>query len=308
MATYVILSRISPEAVKDPKDFRDLLVTGATGKQGGAVVEALLIRGHQVRALTRNSASSAANRLREQGVEIAVGDFTDHDSLVRAARGVAAVYAMGTPYEEGSEKETAQGITLTDSAKTAGVAHLIYSSVASADRATGVPHFDSKYEVEKHLQASAVPYTIVAAVYFMENLLQPWILPSLRQGKLAMALPARRSLQQIAVADIGAFVAAVIERGDTVFGRRFDIAGDELTGEEAVAILSKVTGREVHYEAFPPDVLRAQSEDLALMFEWFDSTGYAADIENLRRDFPEVKWHTFEEWARKQDWSILDQS
>ena len=62
-----------------------VLVTGATGKQGGAVVEALLIRGHQVRALTRNSASSAATRLREQGVEIAVGDFTDHDSLVRAA-------------------------------------------------------------------------------------------------------------------------------------------------------------------------------------------------------------------------------
>jgi uncharacterized protein YbjT (DUF2867 family) len=91
------------------------------------------------------------------------------------------------------------------------------------------------------------------------------------------------------VADIGAFVAAVIERGDTVFGRRFDIAGDELTGEEAAAILSKVTGREVHYEGFPPDVLRAQSEDMARMFEWFDSSGYAADIKSLRRDFPEVK-------------------
>jgi uncharacterized protein YbjT (DUF2867 family) len=88
-----------------------------------------------------------------------------------------------------------------------------------------------------------------------------------------------------------------------VFGRRFDIAGDELTGEEAAAILSKVTGREVHYEGFPPDVLRAQSEDVALMFEWFDSTGYAADIHSLRRDFPEVTWHSFEEWARKQDWS-----
>src|SRR6266446_3012066 len=86
--------------------------------------------------------------------------------------------------------------------------------------------------VEKHLQASRVPSTIVAPVSFMENVLQPWSLPSLRQGKLAMALPASRSLQQIAAADIGAFVAAVIERGDTVFGRRFDIAGDELTGEE----------------------------------------------------------------------------
>ena len=284
-----------------------VLVTGATGKQGGAVVEALLTRGHQVRALTRNSASSAANRLRQQGVEIAVGDFTDHDSLVRAARGADAVYAMSTPYEHGAEKETTQGITITDAAKAAGVAHFIYSSVASANRATGISHFDGKYAVEKHLQASGVPYTIVAPVFFMENLLQPWMLSSLRQGKLSMALPASRFLQQITVADIGAFVAAVIERGDTVFGRRFDIAGDELTGEEAAAMLSKVTGREVHYEGFPPDVLRAQSEDMARMFEWFDHTGYTADIKGLRRDFPEVKWHTFEEWARKQDWSVLDQ-
>jgi uncharacterized protein YbjT (DUF2867 family) len=285
-----------------------VLVTGATGKQGGAVVEALLTRGHQVRALTRNSASPAASRLREQGVEIAVGDFTDPDSLVPATRGADAVFAMSTPFEQGPEKETAQGITITDVAKAAGVAHFIYSSAAGANRATGVPHFDSKHEVEKQLQASRVPHTIVAPVSFMEDLLQPWSLPSLRQGKLSMALPATRTLQQVAVADIGAFVAAIIERGDTVFGRRIDIAGDALTGEEAAGILSKVTGREVHYEGYSPDVLRAQSEDLALMFEWLDRTEYGADIKGLRRDFPEVNWHRFEEWARKQDWSILDQS
>jgi len=281
-----------------------VLVTGATGKQGGAVVEALLTRGHQVRALTRNAASPAANRLRQQGVEIAVGDFTDHDSLVRAIRGADAVYAMSTPYEQGAEKEIAQGMTITDAAKAAGVAHFIYSSVASANRATGIAHFDGKYAVEKHLQASGVPYTIVAPVFFMENLLQPWTLSGLRQGKLGMALPASRSLQQISVADIGAFVAAVIERRDAVFSRRFDIAGDELTGQEAAAILSKVMGREVRYEGFPPDVLRAQNEDLARMFEWFDHTGYAANMKSLRRDFPEVMWHTFEEWAHKQDWSV----
>jgi uncharacterized protein YbjT (DUF2867 family) len=281
-----------------------VLVTGATGKQGGAVVEALLTRGYQIRALTRNSASPAAKRLREQGVEIAVGDFTDHDSLVRAMRGADAVYAMSTPYE-GAEKEIPQGINVADAAKGVGVAHFIYSSVASADRATGIGHFDGKYEVEKHLQASGLPYTIVAPVFFMENLLQAWMLPGLRQGKLALALPAGRSLQQIAVADIGAFVAAVIERNDTVFGRRFDIAGDELTGDQAAAILSKVTGREIHYEGFPSDALRAQSEDMARMFRWFDTTGYAADIKSLRRDFAEVTWHTFEEWARKQDWSVL---
>src|SRR5258706_8628415 len=112
-----------------------VLVTGATGKQGGAVVKALLARGHQVRALTRDPASPAANRLREQGAEIAVGDFTDQDSLVHAAGGADAVYAMNTPFGKGTEQETAQGITITDAAKAAGVAHFIYSSVASADRA-----------------------------------------------------------------------------------------------------------------------------------------------------------------------------
>ena len=285
-----------------------VLVTGATGNQGGAVVQALLNQGHRVRALTRNPASPAAKRLSEQGVQIAVGDFADHDSLVRAARGVDAVYAMTTPFEQGVEQETAQGIAMTDAAKAVGIGHLVYSSVASADRATGIPHFDSKYEVEKHIQSSGVPYTIIAPVFFMDNLLQPWILSGLHQGKLAMALPATHPLQQIAVADIGAFATAVIERRDTVLGRRFDIAGDELTGEEAAAILSRVTGREIRYEGFPPDVLRAQSEDMALMFEWFASTGYAADIDGLRRDFPEVEWHDFEAWARKQDWSVLDGS
>ncbi len=283
-----------------------VLVTGATGNQGGAVVRALLNRGHQVRALTRDSASPAAKRLGEQGVQIAVGDFTDHDSLVRAARGVDAIYAMTTPFEQGVVKETAQGIAMTDAAKAAGVGHLIYSSVASADRATGIPHFDSKYEVEKHIQSSGVPYTIIAPVFFMDNLVQPWQLPDLRQGKLAMALPATRPLQQIAVADIGAFAAAIIERRDTVLGQRFDIAGDELTGDEAAAILSRVAGREIRYEGFPPAVWRAQSEDMALMYEWFAGTGYAADIQGLRRDFPEVKWHDFEAWARRQDWSVLD--
>ena len=285
-----------------------VLVAGATGNQGGACVEALLNKGHQVRALTRNPASPAANRLHERGVEIAAGDFNDRDSLVRAARGADAVYAVTTPYEKGAGKEIAQGITVTDAAKAAGVAHFIYSSIASANRATGIEHFDGKYSVEKHIQASGVPYTIVAPVFFMENLLQPWTFPGLREGKLAMALPGGRSLQQIAVADIGAFVAAVIECGDNVFGRRFDIAGDELTGDQAAAILSKVTGREIRYEGFPPAVLRAQSEDMARTFEWFDNTGYAADINRVRRDFPEVAWHTFEQWAGKQDWSALNRT
>jgi uncharacterized protein YbjT (DUF2867 family) len=286
-------------------DQRSVLVTGATGKQGGAAVEALLGRGHRVVALTRNPESERAGRLADRGVKVVAGDFTDSDSLARAATGVDTVYAMTTPFEAGIAAEIQQGLALAKAAKAAGVGHLIFGSVASADQDTGIPHFDSKYAVEKHLASLGVPYTVVAPVYFMDNLLERWSLPALGEGKLAMALPAERRLQQVAVSDIGAFAATLAERREAVFGKRYDIAGDDLTGTEAAAVLSRATGREIRYEGFPADVLRQDSEDIALMFEWFDRVGYSADIEALRREFPEVPWLTYEDWTSKQDWDSL---
>ncbi len=285
-----------------------VLVTGATGQQGGAVVQALLAKGHRVRGLTRNAQSASAARLAAQGVDVAAGDFTDQDSLVRAATGIDTIFAMSTPFEQGMEAETAQGLAITDAAKQAGVGHLVYSSVASADRETGIPHFDSKYAVEKAIRASGVPHTIIAPVFFMDNFLQPWMGLDLAAGTLSMAMPGTRALQQIAVADIGAFATAVIERRDTVFGQRFDIAGDELTGEETAVVFSKVTGHTIRYQGFSPDAMRAHSEDMAIMFEWFDTTGYVVNIAGLRNDFADVAWHDLEEWAQKQNWNVLDPS
>jgi len=282
-----------------------VLVTGATGQQGGAVTQALLKNGHRVRGLTRNAESPAAKGLAAQGVEIAVGDFTDPGSLVRAASGVDAIFAMTTPFEQGVEAETAQGLVLIDAAKQANVGHLVYSSVANADQETGVPHFDSKYAVEKAIVASGIPYTIIAPVFFMDNLLQPWMSGTLNEGKLSMAMPGTRPLQQISVANIGVFAAAVIEQRESVFGKRFDIAGDELTNDALAALFAEILDHPVQYEGFPPDAMREQSEDMALMFEWFDAVGYSVDIEGLRRDFPEVGWQRFEEWAQMQDWDVV---
>ena len=282
-----------------------VLVTGATGQQGGAVTQALLKNGHTVRGLTRNAGSAAAQRLAAQGVEIAVGDFTDSDSLLLAADGVDTIFAMTTPFEQGVDAETAQGLVLLDAAKQANVGHLVYSSVANADKQTGVPHFDSKYAVEEAIVSSGIPYTIIAPVFFMDNLLQPWMSGTLNEGKLSMAMPGTRPLQQISVANIGTFTTAVIERRESVFGKRFDIAGDELTNDSLAAIFADVLGRPVNYEGFPPDAMREQSEDMALMFEWFDAVGYSADIDSLRHDFPEVGWQRFEEWARLQDWDAV---
>lgn len=282
-----------------------VLVMGATGNQGGAVVQSLLPKGHHIRAVTRNPDSSKAKRLKEQGVEVLKGDLSDVDSIVKAAAGMDTVYAMTTPFEAGIEAEVKQGITLVDAIKQAGVGHLVFGSVASADQQTGIPHFDSKYEVEKYITSLNIPYTISAPVFFMENLISPWFLPSIKEGTLKLAMPADRSLQHVSVKNIGEFAASLIERRDEVFGQRIDIAGDELNGVEVAALLSKVSGRNIGYEGFDPELIRTDNPDFAAMFDWFNRVGYSADKEKLRRDFREVQWQDMEDWAQKQDWSVL---
>ena len=282
-----------------------VLVTGATGQQGGGVVDALLAKGHRVRGITRNVNSDKARGLADRGVEVVAGDFTNHESLVSAASGVDAIYAMTTPFEKGMDAETAQGVAMINAAKEAGVGHFVYSSVGDANKATGIPHFDSKYEVEKVLEESGIPYSISAPVYFMDNLVSPWTLPGVIQGTISAAMPGDRKLQQVAVADIGKFAVALIERGERVFGQRFDIAGDELTGNEMVNILSGILGREINYQGFPVEGLKAQNEDMGLMYEWFDTTGYSANIASLKNEFPDVGWLDFKSWASALNWDAL---
>jgi uncharacterized protein YbjT (DUF2867 family) len=96
------------------------------------------------------------------------------------------------------------------------------------------------------------------------------------------------------------------ERREQVFGKRFDLAGDELSGEEQSKILSHAIGRPINYQEIPIAAARQQSEDVALMFEWFDRVGADADIAALHRDFQDVRWHSFADWARKFDWNALE--
>jgi uncharacterized protein YbjT (DUF2867 family) len=110
----------------------------------------------------------------------------------------------------------------------------------------------------------------------------------------------------IAVADIAAFARLALERPAEFRGKRVDIASDALTGREMAAALARATGSTIGYEEAPLAAVRERSEDLARMWEWFARNGYRADLEGLRRTFPEVGWHDFPAWAREQDWSVLD--
>ena len=279
-----------------------VVVTGSTGKQGGAVARGLLERGHKVRAVTRDPNSGQAKLLANAGATLVAASLEDTAAIKKALEGATSLFAMTTPYG-GTDAETKQGITAADAAKAAGV-HLVFTSVGSANRQTGVPHFDSKYEVEKHIAKIGVRATILAPVAFMENLY--FIKEQLAKGIYASALSPTRALAQVAVADIGAVAVRVLEDAGRFTGKRFDLAGDELSGNNAMAILSRVTGRSFNYFQVPLDVIRQRmGEDAVKMYEWFDRVGFAVDRAALRREFPDVAFHDFESWAKTQDWNAL---
>ena len=127
----------------------------------------------------------------------------------------------------------------------------------------------------------------------------PQTMEGLGNGIYAMPLPADLVLQQVAVADIGAFGAHVVGNRDAFAGRRVEIASDELTSAQAAEVLSGILDRPVSTFEVPMDQIRAFSEDLALMFEWFVNTGYSIDIEELRAAHVDVGWHRYADWAEK---------
>ncbi|HEX7078472.1 MAG TPA: NmrA/HSCARG family protein [Candidatus Eisenbacteria bacterium] len=255
---------------------RTVLITGATGHQGGATIRELIGSEFALRALTRHPEAGAARALASRGVEVVRGDLNDEASLARALEGVWGVYAVQNTWEAGVEGEEAQGKRIATLAKRAGVQHYVYASVASAQRKTGVPHFENKWRVEETVRALGFPsHVVVRPVFFMENLLTPWFLNG---DKIVAAMDPGTVLQMIAVQDIGQYGARAFTHAGALRGTAIDIAGDEATMPEAARILGEAFGRKIEFARAPIEEVRKQSEDLALMLEWFDRVGYDADI------------------------------
>jgi uncharacterized protein YbjT (DUF2867 family) len=269
-------------------------VTGATGTQGGATARALVTAGHRVRALTRRP---EAAELRELGAEVMSADFDDPGSLDRAFAGADAVFLVTTPFGTDLDTEIRQGVTAVDAAVRAGVGHIVFTSATNADRATGIPHFDSKWRVEQHLARATDNWTVIGPAAFMDNVAGGWAARSLRQGRFSLPLSPGTPLKLIAAADIGAFAALVIGRREEFLGRRIDIASDERTGKEMARTLGARLGRAVEYDAASVQDVAHYSTDLAAMFDYFERVGMDVDTGRLRAQYPEVGWHTFAEWA-----------
>jgi uncharacterized protein YbjT (DUF2867 family) len=278
---------------------RVILVSGATGQQGGTVARNLLERGFAVRAITRDPEKAEARALADLGAEVVSGDLEDRASIERVLAGVYGVFSVQQFWEVGVEGEVGQGILLADAAKEAGVEHLVYSSVGSAHRETGIPHFDSKWEVEEHVRASGVPYTVLRPVFFMQN----WEMmrEPVLGGTLPQPLDPDKPFQMIDAEDIGVFAAMAFDDPETWIGREVDLAGDELTMPELAATFSRVIGREVDYFQVPWEGFEEQmGEEYTIMYRWFNDYGYEADIPALRKEHPGLI--PFERYLREHGW------
>jgi uncharacterized protein YbjT (DUF2867 family) len=232
-------------------------------------------------------------------------DLDDRASLEAALVGADSLFAVTTPFGTSTEAETRQGMTLVGSAVAARIGHVVFTSAAHADRDTGIPHYESKRLVERHLCAAGLPWTVIAPAAFMDNYATGWTLDGLREGTFGWPMPAALPLTLIPAVDIGAFAALALQRREAFAGQRIDIASDERTPGEMAEILTTALGRPVAHQEVPLAQVRAWSADLAAMFAYFTTHGLAVDVAGLRRDHPEVGWHTFADWAAGQDWDTL---
>jgi uncharacterized protein YbjT (DUF2867 family) len=273
-------------------------VTGATGRQGGAVLRQLLQQGCRVRALTRDETSRKARALAALGAEIVVGDLNDRVSIARAVEGTRAVFGVQDPWLHGIAAEIRQGKMLGDVAKEAGVRRFVQASVAAADLPTGLPHFESKGVIERHLESLGLEAYAVRPVLFMESFVKrhekraPYILGMLRRGLRG------KPVQLVTVNDIGRIAAeALLADDDGTPGLRvIEVAGDELTFDQIVATFVSVTSSRPRVIHLPSVVVRLLANKAYLSYRWMGEHGWHYDLAAQRARRPWVT--TFDAWLR----------
>jgi uncharacterized protein YbjT (DUF2867 family) len=276
-----------------------IAVTGATGQQGGAVARKLLADGWQVRALTRDVNKPVAQELKALGAELVAGDLDNRAELDVAFKGVYGVFSVQNFWlpNVGFDGEIKQGKLVADTAKAAGVQHLVYSSVGSAHRGMGQKHFESKWIIEQYIHTLDVPYTILRPVAFMDN--HNWSRAYILNGTFSgNGTRPDKATQYIAVEDIGVFAALVFANPKEYLSKTLELAGDELTEPQVAEMFSKVIGRPVTLTL--PVGEWASPEETAAMASFFNGEGYDAEIAALRKLHPGLL--NFEQYLRKNGW------
>ncbi|KAF6817383.1 nucleoside-diphosphate-sugar epimerase family protein [Colletotrichum musicola] len=298
-----------------------ILVTGATGKQGGAVITALLEAGaeqtHTILAVTRSPASASAKSLEARGVKIVQGDLDDVPAIFASAKSVLGgpeseiwgVFSVQTAIGQGASaaSEERQGKALIDASLASNVKHFVYSSIdrggdASYDNyAESVQNFKSKYNIEHHLVDSTrggeMSWTILRPVAFMDNI-TPGMGAKVTATSWRIAVK-DKPLQLVAVSDVGRAAVRAFLESERYRGREVPLAGDEITLEEANAVFEEKTGGKIP-ETFQFFVrfLHWVIGDFGAMYRWFYTDGFKVDVEASKREFAGLL--KFGEWVERE--------
>jgi len=272
---------------------KTILVIGATGNQGGAVIKSLLKTDFKIRGLTRSIKSNKAKLLVGQGIELIEGDLDDFESLKKAMKDCYGVYSVQNFMTSGVKKEIEQGKNVAVIAKENGIQHFVYSSVGGAERNSGIPHFDSKREIEKEIISLEIPFTIIRPTFFYENLSK---MSSLMVSMLKKALGDKK-LQMICVEDIGKWVALAFQNPLEYLNKEIEIAGDELNSQEIIKAFSTAQNKKIRTFWLPDFLVFTSIKDFGLMFKWFRDFGYEADLISNKKVINSML--SFEGWLKK---------
>lgn len=301
-----------------PQD-QTILVTGATGTQGGATARELLAAGHRVRFLTRRPEGTAAQALAKLGAEPVQGDMGDPASLAPALQGAYGVFSVQRPDSDGSDSERRHGFALVDAARKAGVRHFVHTSVCEAGKHTAFPRWESgywwqkywtdKWEIEEAVRhAGFERWTVLKPAFLMDNYAEPKataMFPHLRQGRIVTAFLPGTRLQLVAGDDVGTFARAAVAAPDRFHARDVDLAAEALTMREVAETLARVLGKPVTAEHVSPAEARKAGlfPGWVRSQEWTNEVGYRADIAALAQYG--LPLTTFEAWARRHAAEIV---
>ncbi|MBT2224888.1 NmrA family NAD(P)-binding protein [Nonomuraea sp. NEAU-A123] len=261
---------------------KTILVTGATGNQGGATARHLLADGWRVRALVRDDTAPAAAALAAAGAELVRGDLDDRASIDAAIRGAYGVYSV----QSANDNEIAQGKNVADAAKAADVQHVVYSSVGGVESQNrfyvehGWGPID-KWQIEEHLRGLGVPATILRPAGFMQDFTSP--ARFFQNGSLNVPWHDDLVMQLVAIDDIGAFAALAFAEPAAYLGEAMEITGDRLTAPQIADALSTAAGRRIPRTRIPLETLWEHNPEVAKVFTWANETYYDTDLAPLRK-------------------------
>lgn len=265
---------------------KTVFITGITGNQGSAAAKHILGKGHAVIGLTRNKNSENAKLWKTKGVNVVEGNLNEPDLFLNHLDSVDAIFLVQGL--QGKEQEIKQAKQFIDAIKSQNKTHFIYSSVLGADLKTGVPHFDSKMEIENYLKTKNLSFTILRPASFYENHLIPQVANSIRKGKYVSPLNKTCKQQMIGVDDIGKITAQVISKRSDYEGKTISIATDEWQIGDIPNAFSEVINKPVKYKKLPGFITRlAMGKDLSKMFKFMNENDFSVveDIESVKNEF-----------------------